>query len=512
MLRWILPAGTLACAMFAAPAYATDYDWTPAGQLSQARVSVASTVLEDGRVLVAGGYDPVAQQDVATVDLYDPGTNTWAPGPPLLEPRRVASAATLPDGRVLVVGGEDLGDQRKTEIFDPAAGRWTRAADTFAEHAGISSFVLDDGRVLFLGAGNSSSEWPGGEIFDPATGTWKLTADPHEVGGAGQAVVRLRDGRFLVVGGKTVWSNPIYYDEPRAEIYDVVSDTWTVVARPAYSGEGSHAALLPDGRVLVAGGRPGGAAGVMIDADAHRGSEIFDPATGTWSLTGDLLRPRAYSSKFVTLPDGRIAAVGGAWATIVGPFGQRRAGELFYEATAEVYDVASGTWQPLPSMAQAHAGAVTKRLTDGSILVAGGVTGPNTSLTTVAERLVPRPVAPAAPTPPVTIAPKPTVLTRPKAGTLRFLAPPKHLKPSRTGTLTFKVRCSTGGATCTDRLVLRGRGRVLAQRDVSVKAGKTLSVRLKLSAAGRRSLRNRTARVTISLRRQGTKVNVSVRG
>jgi hypothetical protein len=132
------------------------------------------------------------------------------------------------------------------------------------------------------------------------------------VGGAGQAVVRLRDGRFLVVGNKSIWSDPIYYDEPRAEIYDGVSDTWTVVARPAYNGEGSGAALLPDGRVLVAGGRPGGAAGVMIDANAHRGVEMFDPATGIWSPTGDPLRPRAYSSQFVTLPDGRIAAVGGS--------------------------------------------------------------------------------------------------------------------------------------------------------------------------------------------------------
>jgi hypothetical protein len=264
--------------------------------------------------------------------------------------------------------------------------------------------------------------------------------------------------------------------------------------------------------VLVAGGRPGGAAGVMIDATAHRGSEIFDPATGNWSLTGDLLRPRASGSDFATLPDGRIAAVGGSWATIVGPFGQRRLGQVSYEATAEAYDVESGTWQPLPSMAQPHAGAVTKTLVDGSMLVAGGATGPgNTVLTTAAERLVPRPATPAAPAPPVIVAPNPAVPTRPKAGTLRLLALPKRLKPSRSGTLTVKLRC-TGASRCVDRLVLRGRGRVLAQRAVSVRPGKTLRVRVKLSTAARRALRDRTTRVTVSLRQQGTKVNVSVRG
>jgi hypothetical protein len=105
MFRRTLPAAALVCAVFATPAYATDdYDWTPAGRFSQARVSVASTVLKDGRVLLAGGYDPVAQRDVATVDIYDPRTNTWADGPPLREPRRVASAVTLPDGRVLFLG------------------------------------------------------------------------------------------------------------------------------------------------------------------------------------------------------------------------------------------------------------------------------------------------------------------------------------------------------------------------------------------------------------------------
>jgi hypothetical protein len=69
MLRQILPAAALVCAVFATPSYATDYDGTPAGQFSQARVSFASTVLNDGRVLVAGGYDPVAQRDVATLDI-----------------------------------------------------------------------------------------------------------------------------------------------------------------------------------------------------------------------------------------------------------------------------------------------------------------------------------------------------------------------------------------------------------------------------------------------------------
>jgi hypothetical protein len=57
--------------------------------------------------------------------------------------------------------------------------------------------------------------------------------------------------------------------------------------------------------------------------------------------------------------------------------------------------------------------------------------------------------------------------------------------------------------------MLRGRGRVLAQRDLSVRAGKALSVRLKLSAAAWRALRHRATRVTVSLRRQGVTLHVN---
>ncbi len=77
----------------------------------------------------------------------------------------------------------------------------------------------------------------------------------------------------------------------------------------------------------------------------------------------------------------------------------------------------------------------------------------------------------------------------------------------------IKVRCSGSGEACTDRLVLRGRGnRLLAQRAVSGEPGETIHVQVRLGAAARRALRHRTTRVTVTLQRQGTKVNVNVRG
>ena len=373
--------------------------------------------------------------------------------------------------------------------------------------------MLDDGRVFFFGGDYYWSTWPTGEIYDPRTGAWTLTAEPHELGSAAPTVVRLRDGRFLVVGRTSVWSGSATrsYDKPVAEIYDAARDTWSSVTPPQSPRQSAGGALLADGRVLIAGGHPGSTAERLFDATAHGHSEIFDPATGTWSPTGHLQRPRGSGSTVVTLADGRVVALGGSWATITtNPVtGRRQFADIYSEATAEVYDAATGTWRAIPPSPTARIGHIAQPLTDGSMLVVGGVSGPDGAATAVADRLVPVPATPPGPPPAVVQPPAPKPL---KAGTIRFAKPPKRLKPTRTGTLTLKLSCSKGGAACTDRLVLRGRGRVLAQRDVSVAPGKTASVRVKLGAAARRALRDRTTRVTVTLKRQGTKVTVSVRG
>ncbi|MGH8883161.1 MAG: Maf family protein [Stackebrandtia sp.] len=108
--------------------------------------------LQNGKVLVAGGSPGAGP--LASAELYDPATGSWTPTGPLATARCEHTLSLLPNGKVLAAGG-------------------------FTDCVGFGTFVST----------NTA------EIYDPATGTWKLTANPHEVGGAGQAVVRLRDGR-----------------------------------------------------------------------------------------------------------------------------------------------------------------------------------------------------------------------------------------------------------------------------------------------------------------------------
>ena len=119
--------------------------------------------------------------------------------------------------------------------------------------------------------------------------------------------------------------------------------------------EGHSVTLLGDGRVLVAGGGgPGG-------GDAWATAELFDPATGTWSATGDMLETRHHHAATL-LPDGRVLVTGG---------GSSYASEVDL-ASAEVYDPRTGTWTAVAAMTLARQGHSATLLPDATVLVAGG--------------------------------------------------------------------------------------------------------------------------------------------
>src|SRR5207249_3733005 len=100
--------------------------WSPVGAMTVARFRHTATLLEDGRVLVAGGMG--AGGPLASSELFDPSSNSWQPGPAMNAARARHTATLLPDGRVLVAGGEGAATLASAEIYDPAANRWTATA------------------------------------------------------------------------------------------------------------------------------------------------------------------------------------------------------------------------------------------------------------------------------------------------------------------------------------------------------------------------------------------------
>ena len=135
-----------------------------------------TTMLNDGRVLVAGGGHGADR--VASAEIYDPGDRRIYDTGQLVEARGQAGASRLADGQVLEVGGGDAYEPT-AETYDPVSGDWTSTAPMMRWRASPSVTLLDDGQVLVaggFGTGPGTGTESSAEIYDPATRSWTATA------------------------------------------------------------------------------------------------------------------------------------------------------------------------------------------------------------------------------------------------------------------------------------------------------------------------------------------------
>ncbi|AUX48517.1 uncharacterized protein SOCE26_100550 [Sorangium cellulosum] len=342
----------------------TSSTWLPLERLHVARKWHTATLLDDKRVLVAGGFNDEGKSeitDLVSAEVFDPGSNAWQPVGSMSVARAEQTATLLDDGRVLVAGGTVHGADRTTqtasaEVFDPASGAWQPVEDMHADRTLHTATRMNNRRVLVagglrreLGAGNVvlTEHLASVEAFDPDTGSWDPVA-PMSVARAFPTATLLRDGRVLLAGG--------FNDEgatASVEVFDSDTDSWRSL-EPMITARSRHAAtLLNDGRVLVAGGY--NAAGVIDSA------EVLDPDSGRWLPVASLRAARVWHS-MTLLPDGIVLAVGGADIT----------GWTLQPHSVEAFDPAAGTWASVDSMLNARFAHTATLLDDGGVLVAGG--------------------------------------------------------------------------------------------------------------------------------------------
>jgi len=294
----------------------THGNWVSAAPLVSPRFGHTATLLDGGRVLIAGGANLTAQY-LDAAEVYDPPANTWAIVAPMSQPRAFGTATRLADGRVLVAGGRNNSTATvlaAAELFDPGTATWTPAASMRVPRYHFTSTLLQTGQVLVEGGENAKDqELTSAEVYDPATNTWTPVGSMHTVR-ANQTATVLADGRVLVVGGGD--KAPGFTGT--VEVFAPTTGAWTLVA-PIPDARGyATATSLPGGRVLVTGGF--GNTGDLAS------SELFDPATNRWLPAGPLATPRGEASAAL-LPSGRVVVAGG----------QRYASGAFL-ATTEVFD------------------------------------------------------------------------------------------------------------------------------------------------------------------------------
>jgi Ca2+-binding RTX toxin-like protein len=198
-------------------------------------------------------------------------------------------------------------------------------------------------------------------------GSWELTGS-LSTPRFDHTLTLLANGMVLAAGGR---SNPAATVFNTAEVYDPITETWTPTG-PMNDYRWEHTAtLLPDGRVLVAGGFGGLPTGTGLNAQpVVNTAEIYDPATNTWTPTGSMNVRRALHTATL-LPNGQVLVAGGRWCPNAPP---ATCDFTFRTATAELYNPATGTWTPTGSMNEARHTTASVLLFDGRVLVPAGFT------------------------------------------------------------------------------------------------------------------------------------------
>ena len=287
-------------AVNSAEVFNADGSFSAVSAMGTPRSGHVAVVLKDGRGLVAGGV-MAGGGATNSAEIYDPTLDSWtviAGG--MAEARSKASASLLQDGRVLIAGGQNGTTASATvEIFDPTTGQFSFAGSLSSPRMGLASASLADGRVLITGGSNGSAPVNSSDIFDPTTNT--VSAGPAMTSPrVGHSATALLDGRVLVAGG-----NNGSADLASAEIYDAATGGFAVVASSLAAPRRDHAAiLLPNNNsVLIVGGTSAG--------NEVATAETFMPWTGAFAATGSPAVSRQRAAVSGLNQDGLLLLAGG---------------------------------------------------------------------------------------------------------------------------------------------------------------------------------------------------------
>jgi len=333
-----------------AEVYDPDFStFATTGSMAAARTQHTATLLPDGKVLITGGYSGGAY--LSSAEVYDPALGTFGATGDMAAARDQHTATLLPNGKVLIVGGYSGDALSSAEVYDPALGTFGSAGSIAAGRYAHAATLLPDGKVLVAGGAVSTVE-----VYDPSAGTFEATGSMAN-GRYQHTATLLPNGKMLVTGGRTPGSGGSSLSS--AELYDPFADSFSSTGDLLTSRSYHTATLLPNGKVLIAGGEN------FYDDEYDTyilSSELYNPAAGTFESTGDMITARSYHTATL-LPNGKVLIAGGSGGG----------------SSAELYNLTTGTFASTGSMLTSRWFHTATLLPNGKVLIAGGSGGGSSS-------------------------------------------------------------------------------------------------------------------------------------
>ncbi|HSB07976.1 MAG TPA: kelch repeat-containing protein [Blastocatellia bacterium] len=338
--------------------------WSYTGSLNTPRYFHTATLLPDGKILVAGGWNTSGSDSplLDSAELYDPATGKWNATGSLNVPRISHTATLLKDGKVLIVGGspDDYLSFNGAELYNPKDERWSVTGSLNIPRSAHTATLLKNGKVLVVGGLEEYDWWDYGyrpldtvELYDPDTGVWSFTGNLNTAVESHTATL-LQNGKVLVLG------------EGSPQLYDPDTGKWSSVGilGDNIGRLGHTATLLPDGRVLIVGGEYS----EYPNGYGPSPAQLYDPDTGAWISTGDLNETRFHHTATL-LPDGKVLVSGG---TARRPRQDNRDSGFVSLRSSELFDPNKGTWSLAGSLKTRRSYHTATLLPDGIPLIVGG--------------------------------------------------------------------------------------------------------------------------------------------
>jgi hypothetical protein len=387
-----------------------------------------ATVLPDGRVIIVGGIQEVADTNIcggcikltarAEVELYDPGKGSFHAVGSLAQGRLFHTATALPDGRVLVAGGtaeaiidpnqpfpiRPTGPWESVEVIDPDSGTISQVgSDPAGSRVFHTATLLPDGNVLLAGgvpgqiqAGNDLSNALSSTTICASTNLACVQGPTMKRPRAGHVAFLLESGQLILWGGSVNFENVDGIQGWQLETLVQPTDTaFTMLATQAMAY--TRNVFFPafsryrDFRVVIAGGyvRLGDGTFTTAVTDGSGGSNqgavfVFDARAGvaggisTGTTDPDVTPPMGLATPVLfgsaaALPGGSRVVVGGGFSDLA---------TLTPTDALSLYDEGTLSVRPLVTLNQRRGGVVASAVGNGTVLFTGGMDETRALLTT----------------------------------------------------------------------------------------------------------------------------------
>ncbi len=340
--------------------------FTSVSEMNIPRSYHTATLLPNGKVLIVGGRRSF-RDELDSAELYDPALHKFIPTGKMLSARAGHTATLLPDGKVLIAGGFQPGEAlASAELYDPISGTFSPTGSMAEPRQWHTATLLPNGRVLIAGGGsNETGITPTAELYDPAAGKFVATGN-MTVARELHYATALNEGDVLIVGGVRGGGPNFFYSGHNylasAELYDPGQGRFNLLSSTGSgerTGSNGSAVLLANGKVLIAGGIDG----EVIVSDAR----LYDSAERKFLLTGGMASARL-RHQATLLSDGRVLVTGGI-KTIQWPAHYSARDGRGYN------DPERGAFVRLPDMTTPRVGHTATLLSDGEVLITGGMRG-----------------------------------------------------------------------------------------------------------------------------------------